>query len=176
MKQQHRFDYVNPIRWRGGRWEMGYDCPISGDPQFDWLWPTLKQWLADRLIGHAPVCVCCGNKIVNRDRPPQQFLLVEIDAVAERAPKQAWLTDICDYCSSRDDDELTKLALRRVFGKARMPRRVDGRMLGIRWRGGVYVFDDDGHGSPPMARQKADHGSGSSDKAEHEVQKKEDER
>lgn len=159
-KRRRREHYVNVIRSSRGRWMIGYECPIDGEEHFDWFMPALRQWLADRAVSR-PACVVCRRDVVDRQRPPQALLLIEVDVLPERPPSQVWFVDICDQCSSGSDEELRKLGLRNLFGRAGVPSRIgDYSIVGGVFGGSVFTVNDGSihGGSLPMTmRREAQH-------------------
>lgn len=154
--------YVNVVRRVGGRWVMEYECPIDGEELFEWFNPTLVQWLADRAVGR-PACIVCRHDIVDRHRTPQTFLLIETDVLSKCPPKQVRLIDICDQCAAGSDDELRRLALRQLGGRASATRRIIGDNNRLVWEfmfgGSVFTINDDGsvHGRSPMTGRAPQH-------------------
>lgn len=158
-KRKRIENYVNVVRAFSGRWVMGeppMEAPVDNEELFEWFMPALQQWLKNRAISR-PTCIVCRNNIKDSQRAPQAFLLIEIDAApGERPPKQVLFINICDYCATRGNEELMQAALRQLFGRARVPRRIsDGGVKKFRdfVLGGRFTFDTDGsvHGSSPMA-------------------------
>jgi hypothetical protein len=162
-RKERREHYVNVVRPSRGRWMMEYECPIDGEELFLWFMPALRQWLVNR-AAIRPSCVVCGrHNVVDGQRPPQAFLLVEVDAAAERPPRQVLFLDICDHCAARDNDELRKVGLRRLWGRASVPRQIgddDGTFVEFVLGGSRFTFDDSSvHGDgPPMTGGAPQHG------------------
>jgi hypothetical protein len=163
-KRRRRIEnYLFLARRKVGRWfvvdpldDPSYEMPIERLLNWRWIRPRLGRWLANRASSQ-PICVICRNDIIDCHRSPEAFLLVEVDAAAERPPKQVWFVEVCDHCGARSNDEILRLGIRQLWGRVvpRRPIEGDAGFVEFVLGAGVFTFDDSHGGDAPMNEEVA---------------------